>query len=190
MTYEPAGSLATACIHASNYTLQDLQNALVDSRAEIPEPQCVIPRPGQSKLSITTDHNVRHKMIVPFQRFLCYPVVSIFSCQTPHYYCFICYRTKWHLQALNLQDCWPLEADKIMSGTAGVVAIWVTQPPCPFRVLLKRSCSVIFARLQPICTTTQSATLTLAKKRTLLGMRSEFGLTVCNNWTPYLNYYF
>ena len=33
----------------------------------------------------------------------------------------------------------PLEAESIMSGTPGVVAICVTHPPWPFKVPLRRS---------------------------------------------------
>ncbi len=39
----------------------------------------------------------------------------------------------------------PLDADRIMSGNCGVVAIWVTQPLWPFRVPLTVICSVISA---------------------------------------------
>lgn len=40
----------------------------------------------------------------------------------------------------------PRDADRIMSGYWGVVAIWVTHPLCPFRVPLTVICSVILAR--------------------------------------------
>lgn len=40
----------------------------------------------------------------------------------------------------------PRDADRIMSGYWGVVAIWVTHPLCPFRVPLTVICSVIFTR--------------------------------------------
>lgn len=40
----------------------------------------------------------------------------------------------------------PLDADRIMSGYWGVVAIWVTHPLWPFRVPLSVICSVIFTR--------------------------------------------
>lgn len=39
----------------------------------------------------------------------------------------------------------PRDADRIMSGYWGVVAIWVTHPLCPFRVPLTVICSVILA---------------------------------------------
>ena len=38
----------------------------------------------------------------------------------------------------------PLEAERITSGNWGVVAIWVTQPPWPWRVPRKVICSDIF----------------------------------------------
>lgn len=40
----------------------------------------------------------------------------------------------------------PRDADRIISGYWGVVAIWVTHPLCPFRVPLTVICSVILAR--------------------------------------------
>lgn len=40
----------------------------------------------------------------------------------------------------------PRDADSIMSGYWGVVAIWVIHPLWPFRVPLNVICSVIFAR--------------------------------------------
>ncbi len=40
----------------------------------------------------------------------------------------------------------PRDADRIMSGYWGVVAIWVTHPLWPFRVPLTVICSVILAR--------------------------------------------
>lgn len=40
----------------------------------------------------------------------------------------------------------PRDADRIMSGYCGVVAIWVTHPLWPFRVPLTVICSVIFIR--------------------------------------------
>lgn len=40
----------------------------------------------------------------------------------------------------------PLDADRIMSGYWGVVAIWVTHPLWPLRVPLNVICSVIFTR--------------------------------------------
>ena len=41
--------------------------------------------------------------------------------------------------------CSPRDADRIMSGNCGVVAIWVTQPVWPLRVPLTVICSVILA---------------------------------------------
>lgn len=40
----------------------------------------------------------------------------------------------------------PLDADRIMSGYWGVVAIWVTHPLWPFRVPRNVICSVIFTK--------------------------------------------
>ena len=47
----------------------------------------------------------------------------------------------------NVNRALPLEADNIMSGYWGVVAIWVTHPPWPWRVPLSVICSVILLSL-------------------------------------------
>lgn len=48
--------------------------------------------------------------------------------------------------ALPAGEASPRDADRIISGYWGVVAIWVTHPLCPFRVPLTVICSVILAR--------------------------------------------
>jgi hypothetical protein len=62
------------------------------------------------------------------------------------------YKLKWtlYIKAVfilyeNNQYFVPRELDKIISGRWGVVAIWVTQPLCPFKVPRRVICSAILA---------------------------------------------
>lgn len=48
--------------------------------------------------------------------------------------------------AVPVGETSPRDADSIMSGYWGVVAIWLTHPLWPFRVPLNVICSVIFTR--------------------------------------------
>ena len=48
-----------------------------DSHAEVPEPQCSIPRSQESKLSIAADDNIRDKVFVPIEIVLGYSTVGL-----------------------------------------------------------------------------------------------------------------
>ena len=65
--------------------MNDIATNKPDSRAEVPEPQCSILKSGKSKLSITADHNIRDKVVVPMETALGYTVISLITTQIPNY---------------------------------------------------------------------------------------------------------
>ena len=55
-----------------------------DSRADVPEPQCSIPRSQESKLSIAADHNIRDKVFVPMETMLGYTIFGLITNHIPY----------------------------------------------------------------------------------------------------------
>jgi len=54
-----------------------------ETGVKVPEAEGVVPRGGESELTIGGDHDVRHEMVMAMENFLGAPVLRLVSCELP-----------------------------------------------------------------------------------------------------------
>lgn len=113
--------------------------------SQIPQAKGLVPGTRQSVVTIGRKDNITDEVGVSVKTFVWESVVVFIAGQLPDDQSLVCKTicSNKYQCFIEIKENLPLEAEMMLSGSFGLVAIWVTHPLCPKRV--PRNCNVSVA---------------------------------------------